>query len=47
MHANFIVNTGDAKAADVLGLIALIKKKIKELHNIDIETEVEIIGRQS
>ncbi|MDN4523512.1 UDP-N-acetylmuramate dehydrogenase [Fictibacillus fluitans] len=47
MHANFIVNTGDAKAADVLGLISLIKKKIKELHNIDIETEVEIIGRKS
>lgn len=29
MHANFIVNTGDAKAADVLGLISLIKKKSK------------------
>ncbi len=47
MHANFIVNTGNAKAKDVLDLISLIQKKIKELHNIDIETEVEIIGRKS
>ncbi|MGG1575783.1 UDP-N-acetylmuramate dehydrogenase [Fictibacillus sp. NRS-1165] len=47
MHANFIVNTGNAKAKDVLELISLIQKKIKELHHIDIETEVEIIGRKS
>ncbi|MGC4375548.1 UDP-N-acetylmuramate dehydrogenase [Fictibacillus sp. Mic-4] len=45
MHANFIVNTGGAKAKDVLDLIDFIKKKIKELHGIDMETEVEIIGR--
>jgi UDP-N-acetylmuramate dehydrogenase len=45
MHANFIVNTGDAKAKDVLDLIAFIQKTIKEKHGIDIQTEVEIIGR--
>ena len=45
MHANFIVNTGDAKAQDVLDLIGFIQKTIKEKHGIDIETEVEIIGR--
>lgn len=45
MHANFIVNTGDAKAQDVLDLISFIQKTIKEKHGIDIETEVEIIGR--
>jgi UDP-N-acetylmuramate dehydrogenase len=45
MHANFIVNTGDAKAQDVLDLIGHIQKTIKEKHGIDIETEVEIIGR--
>ncbi len=47
MHANFIVNTGDAKAKDVLDLIELVKKTIKEKHNIDMETEVEMIGREN
>ena len=44
-HANFIVNTGDATASDVLNLIAHVKKTIKEKFDIDIHTEVEIIGR--
>ncbi|EIT84996.1 UDP-N-acetylenolpyruvoylglucosamine reductase [Fictibacillus macauensis ZFHKF-1] len=47
MHANFIVNTGNAKAQDVLDLIALIQKEIKERHGVNIETEVEIIGRKN
>lgn len=47
MHANFIVNIGDAKAQDVLDLIELVKKTIKEKHDIDIETEVEMIGRKN
>ncbi|WP_408010892.1 UDP-N-acetylmuramate dehydrogenase [Pseudalkalibacillus sp. A8] len=45
MHANFIVNTGDAKAQDVIELIDLVKRTIKEKHDIDMETEVEMIGR--
>lgn len=45
MHANFIVNTGDAKAKDVLELISFIQKTIKEKHGVDLQTEVEIIGR--
>ncbi|QED47452.1 UDP-N-acetylmuramate dehydrogenase [Cytobacillus dafuensis] len=46
MHGNFIVNTGNGKAEDVLALIKYIKKTIYELYNINIETEVEIIGRK-
>ncbi|WNS77083.1 UDP-N-acetylmuramate dehydrogenase [Bacillus sp. DTU_2020_1000418_1_SI_GHA_SEK_038] len=46
MHGNFIVNTGNAKAADVLALIQHIKEKIHEKYTIKIETEVEIIGRK-
>jgi UDP-N-acetylmuramate dehydrogenase len=45
MHANFIVNAGDAKAKDVLDLIRFIQKTIKEKHGVDLQTEVEIIGR--
>jgi UDP-N-acetylmuramate dehydrogenase len=46
MHANFIVNDGGAKAQDVLDLIGYIKKTILEEDNIQLETEVEIIGRK-
>jgi UDP-N-acetylmuramate dehydrogenase len=45
MHANFIVNTGDAKAQDVLDLIDLVQRTVKEKYQIDIQTEVELIGR--
>ena len=46
LHGNFIVNTGTAKAQDVLDLIQFVKETIKELHDINLETEVEIIGRK-
>lgn len=39
-HAGFIVNKGGATANDVLTLIDLIKNKIREMHGIDIETEI-------
>jgi len=44
MHGNFIVNTGSAKAEDVLQLIQHVKKTIYDLYEIKMETEVEIIG---
>jgi UDP-N-acetylmuramate dehydrogenase len=46
MHGNFIVNAGNATAKDVLDLIQYIKDKILNLYGINIETEVEIIGRK-
>ena len=46
MHGNFIVNTGTATAQDVLSLISFIKGKIYELYQIEMHTEVEIIGRK-
>ena len=42
-HANFIVNTGDATYEDILELIDYTKKKIKEINNIDLILEQEII----
>ena len=42
-HANFIVNTGDATYEDILELIDYTKKKIKEIYNIDLILEQEII----
>ena len=44
VHGNFIVNEGNATAADVLTLIDMIKQRAKAARGIDLETEVEIIG---
>jgi len=46
MHGNFIVNTGNATAEDVLTLIQHVKDTILSLYDIRMETEVEIIGRK-
>lgn len=46
MHGNFIVNTGNAKAEDVLQLIQHVQKTILEKYQVKMETEVEIIGRK-
>lgn len=46
MHGNFIVNTGNATAEDVLALIQHVKDTIYSLDGIRMETEVEIIGRK-
>jgi UDP-N-acetylmuramate dehydrogenase len=41
-HANFIVNLGGGKAKDVMKLINLAKKKVKEKFGITLEEEVVI-----
>lgn len=45
LHGNFIVNTGSAKAEDVLALIQHVKDTIYDKYKIKMETEVEIIGK--
>jgi UDP-N-acetylmuramate dehydrogenase len=46
MHANFIVNKDNATAKDVLNLIEHTKNEIKDKFNVELHTEVEIIGRK-
>ena len=43
-HANFIVNTGDASAADIEALIVALRNKVKEQTGIELVPEVRIIG---
>ncbi|MGB9637384.1 MAG: UDP-N-acetylmuramate dehydrogenase [Microgenomates group bacterium] len=43
-HANFIVNLGQAKAREVVQLIDLAKKKVKERFSLDLEEEIVRIG---
>ncbi|WP_251717158.1 UDP-N-acetylmuramate dehydrogenase [Lactobacillus agrestimuris] len=45
-HAGFIVNKGGATATDYLDLIHYIQKVIKEKFDIDLQTEVRIIGKE-
>lgn len=44
VHANYIVNVGEASSKDVLALIALAQKKAMEERGIPLETEIKIIG---
>jgi UDP-N-acetylmuramate--L-alanine ligase/UDP-N-acetylenolpyruvoylglucosamine reductase len=44
VHGNFIVNNGQATAKDILALIESIRQTAKATRQIDLETEVKIIG---
>jgi len=44
VHGNFIVNDGGATAAEVLELIERIQRTAREKRNIELETEVQIVG---
>ena len=43
-HANFIVNTGGAKASDVKAVIEHVKKTVLEKKGVELKTEVVFIG---
>lgn len=44
IHANFIVNTGEASAAQIDQLIALVQERIWQAHGIRLHTEVKRLG---
>ena len=46
-HANFIVNTGKAKAADVLALMEIVKQTVLDVHGARLEPEIKIIGEDA
>jgi len=43
-HANFIVNTGNARAEDVRGVIRHVQKTVYEERGISLEPEVMFVG---
>ena len=45
MHGNFIVNEGGATSADVKRLIERVQVEVRRRFNIELETEVEMVGR--
>lgn len=44
-HANFIVNTGSATALDIYNLYKLVQKEVLEKAGIELENEVQIVGK--
>lgn len=43
-HSGFVINTGDASAADVRELIRQVRERVKEDSGIELEPEVKQIG---
>ena len=47
LHGNFIVNEGGATAGDVLALMEQIRLRARQERGIELEPEVQILGRES
>ena len=44
VHGNFIINTGGATASDIVNLIYRIKGLVQQKFNIELETEIKMVG---
>lgn len=44
MHCNFLINTGDAKAADLEGLGEEVRTRVKQTSGVSLEWEIKRIG---
>ena len=44
LHANFIVNSGNGTAADIMNLIRMLKEKVYTKYNIELKLELRTIG---
>ncbi|HEY1284107.1 MAG TPA: UDP-N-acetylmuramate dehydrogenase [Steroidobacteraceae bacterium] len=44
-HANFIINHGQARAADIEGLIAHVQDTVEKLQGVRLTPEVRIVGK--
>ena len=47
LHAGFIINRGGAAAADIVELIGLIQRRVKEHCGVELEPEIKIVGREA
>jgi UDP-N-acetylmuramate dehydrogenase len=43
-HANFIINHGNARAADIEALILHVQKTVAARQGIELHTEVRVVG---
>ncbi len=45
-HANWIVNAGRARAADVLALVDEVRRNVREKFGVQLELEVKVVGEE-
>ncbi|MDN5871790.1 MAG: UDP-N-acetylmuramate dehydrogenase [Nitrococcus sp.] len=45
-HANFILNQGDASASDIETLIGYVRRRVRDLYGVELQTEVCIVGEE-
>ncbi len=43
-HGNFIVNLGNATAADVLALMGQVREQVRQVFGIELVPEVQVVG---
>jgi UDP-N-acetylmuramate dehydrogenase len=44
-HANFLINTGEATAADIEGLGEDVRAAVKAKHDVELNWEIKRVGR--
>lgn len=44
MHCNFLINTGDASAADIEGLGEEVRRRVREATGVVLEWEIKRVG---
>ena len=47
IHANFIINTGNATANDIMKLIRVIRDEVKKKFDVELELEIKVIPGES
>jgi UDP-N-acetylmuramate dehydrogenase len=45
MHCNFLINTGDATAADIEGLGEEVRRRVREQSGVELHWEIKRIGK--
>jgi len=45
-HGNFIINLGGATATDILALIDLMQRQVREKMQVELELEVRVVGEE-
>lgn len=46
LHAGFLINTGNAKAEDILLLMKVVQRTVADRFGVELEPEVRIIGKE-
>jgi UDP-N-acetylmuramate dehydrogenase len=45
MHCNFLINTGDASAADIEALGEEVRRRVKAQSGVELQWEIKRLGR--